>query len=318
MLAKQRVLIIDDEKTNLKILSDILRDEVEIVLAKNGPQGIRKAGEFAPDLILLDVVMQDMDGFEVINHLKHDAATCAIPVIFITSLGDVSHEEKGLLLGACDYIQKPFHAAVVLARIKLHLQLARQRIMLEKLANIDPLTSVANRRRYNEVMHREWRVAMRNKSELSLVMVDIDNFKQFNDRHGHAIGDKILQEVAMQLTAQLKRPRDLVARYGGEEFVILLPEINKKGSMDVMESCRRAIETLQLEKPYSDAKHKVTVSIGGVTCQPSMNTRPEDALKLADDMLYLAKHQGKNRVLWFGEEQGVIQHDNSSPNGTVG
>ncbi|GAA0362808.1 hypothetical protein GCM10009092_29020 [Bowmanella denitrificans] len=318
MLAKQRVLIIDDEKTNLKILSDILRDEVEVILAKDGPQGIRKAGEYAPDLILLDVVMQDMNGFDVISHLKHDATTSAIPVIFITSLGDVSHEEKGLLLGACDYIQKPFHAAIVLARIKLHLQLGRQRLMLEKLANIDPLTSVANRRRYDEVLHKEWRVAVRNKAPLSLVMIDIDNFKQFNDRHGHAAGDRVLQEVAQTLNEQLKRPRDLLARYGGEEFVVLLPDIDRAGSMEVMENCRLAIQALQLDHPFCENRQNVTISIGGITCSPTMKNRPEDSLKLADDMLYLAKHQGKNRVMWFGEEQGVIQHDNSAPNGTAG
>ncbi|GAB3019941.1 GGDEF domain-containing response regulator [Bowmanella dokdonensis] len=318
MQAKQRVLIIDDEKTNLKILSDILRDEVEVILAKDGAQGIRKARELAPDLILLDVVMAGMSGFDVITKLKHDAITSAIPVIFITSLGDVSHEERGLLLGACDYIQKPFHAAIVLARIQLHLQLARQRLMLERLANIDPLTEVANRRRHEEVLASEWRVAMRNHSEISLVMVDIDNFKHYNDRYGHAAGDRVLQQVAQQLSAQLKRPRDLVARYGGEEFIILLPENSQAGSMEIMENCRTAIENLGLEQVGGEDGQRVTISIGGITCRPGLKDKASDALKMADDMLYLAKHQGKNRVIWFEHEQGESRHGDATSNGLVG
>ena len=174
---QQRVLIIDDEKPNLMILSEILRDEVEVILAKDGIQGVDKAVRYQPDLILLDVMMPGMDGFKVIEQLRRDARTSAIPVIFISALADAGHEEQGLMLGACDYVHKPFHSAIILARVRLHLQLTKQRALLEQLAHIDPLTEIANRRRYEEVLLTEWNAASRSHTRLSLVMVDIDNFK---------------------------------------------------------------------------------------------------------------------------------------------
>lgn len=307
MSERQRILIIDDETDNLRILSDILRDQADIILAKSGQQGIRKAAELKPDLILLDVVMQGMDGFEVMTVLKHDAATHDIPVIFITSLGESRHEEKGFQLGACDYIQKPFHTTIVLARIKLHLELHRQRILLEKLANIDPLTGIANRRRYEEVLRREWRVAIRKQNPISLILVDIDNFKHYNDHFGHAAGDKVLQKVANTFRDRLQRPGDLVARFGGEEFIILLPDNDRLGGMDVMERCRQAIEQMPLDDLNNPDIRHITVSIGGYTCLPDTNSKPKDAIKMADDMLYMAKHQGKNRILWFCDSDGISE-----------
>lgn len=305
---QQRVLIIDDEKPNLMILSEILRDDVEIIMAKDGAQGIEKAIRFLPDLILLDVIMPGMDGFEVIQQLRRDARTSAIPVIFISALADAGHEEQGLMLGACDYIHKPFHTAIILARVRLHLQLAKHRVMLEQLAHIDALTGIANRRRYEEVLMTEWHAASRSQGCLSLVMVDIDNFKQYNDYYGHAAGDKVLQTVARVLSGQLKRPRDFVARYGGEEFVVLLPDNSCDGSLDIMQSCRAAVEALHIENRAVREYPRVTISVGGVCCHPSLDRSPETFLKIADDMLYQAKHQGKNKVVWYDAvvNQGVV------------
>lgn len=297
-VARPRVLIIDDEKANLKILGDMLRNEADILLATNGQQGIRKAIEYQPDLILLDVVMPQMDGFEVMARLRQQPSTSAIPVIFITALGDLRHEEKGLLLGACDYIQKPFHATIVLARVRLHLELAQQRRLLEQLASMDPLTSLANRRKFEEILHREWLACVRQQSLLSVVMIDIDNFKHFNDTHGHATGDILLQEVAAVLSAELKRPKDLVARYGGEEFVALLCDSDRDSSLDIMESCRRQVASLKSSRLTQHTGLSVTISVGGYSCIPQVEDSIEDALKKADQMLYLAKHQGKNRVIW--------------------
>lgn len=299
MTEVQRVLVIDDEKINLKVISDILRDEVEIILAKSGPQGIRKAIEYMPDLILLDVLMPDMDGFETMSVLRHDVRTCAIPVIFVTALNDASHEEKGLLLGASDYIQKPLHTAIVQARIRLHLQLAKQRSMLERLANIDPLTSLANRRKYQEELTLQWEAAVEKKGSISLAVIDIDDFKKYNDCHGHAAGDKVLQQVADTLSEQFKQPQDLVARYGGEEFVVLLPDKTKDEALVVLQACREAIEKLNI--PYDDQHHNgtVTISTGGVTFFPERDRDIESFFHKADEMLYLAKRNGKNRVLWF-------------------
>lgn len=298
---KQRVLIVDDQKANLKILSDMLRPEVDIVLAQDGEQGFRKACELRPDLILLDVLMPGIDGFEVIRRLKHEAVTSTIPVIFITALNDVSHEEQGLLLGACDYINKPFHSVIVKARIQLHLQLARQRLLLEQLAHLDPLTAIANRRKFEQVLLQEWRGAMRSLRPISLVMLDIDNFKLYNDQFGHAAGDRALQQVASTLSQQLKRPFDFIARYGGEEFVLVLPDTPAPAGQQLVEQCLQAVLALQI--PHLPAGEVLSLSAGGITFLPGQQDLAEQALAAADQMLYQAKHQGKNRVLWTGRNQ---------------
>ncbi|UTV98177.1 diguanylate cyclase [Marinomonas rhizomae] len=297
MTEVQRVLVIDDEKINLKIISDMLSDDVIVMLAKSGEQGVRKAIEYQPDLILLDVMMPEMDGFETMSRLRHDVRTSAIPVIFITALNDSSNEEKALLMGANDYIQKPLHTNIVLARVRLHLQLVKQRKMLEKLANIDPLTSLANRRKYQEVIQQEWQNAIENQSCISLLVIDIDNFKQYNDCYGHATGDKVLQQVASVLANQVL-DQGLVARYGGEEFVILLPDHSKEESLDVAKRCMQGVEALNLAYSHEDFNGRVTVSVGGTTQLPSENCHSEDFFNAADDMLGLAKKSGKNKILW--------------------
>ncbi len=180
---KQRVLAVDDEKSNLKVLSELLQNDANISLAKDGAQALRKAIELQPDLILLDIMMPDMSGFEVIRLLKQDPLTSHIPVIFITALNDVLNEEKGLELGACDYISKPFNSAVCKARVRLHLRLARQQTLLERLAKVDPLTSIGNRRKYDEVFEREFKVSSRAQTPFSLAMIDIDHFKSYNDQY---------------------------------------------------------------------------------------------------------------------------------------
>jgi diguanylate cyclase (GGDEF)-like protein len=297
MTEEQSILVIDDEKINLKIISDMLNDDVVVMLAKSGEQGIRKAMEYKPDLILLDVVMPEMDGFETMARLRHDVRTSAIPVIFITALNESSHEEKALLMGASDYIQKPLHTNIVQARVRLHLQLAKQRKMLEKLANIDPLTSLANRRKYQNVIEQEWQRATVHQASLSLLVIDIDNFKQYNDCYGHATGDKVLQQVATVLANQVL-DKGLVARYGGEEFVILLPDHSQEESIEVARRCMKGVEALNLAYSHENFNGKVTVSVGGATKSPSPNCRSEDFFNAADDMLGLAKKSGKNKILW--------------------
>ena len=297
MTEVQSVLVIDDEKINLKIISDILSDEVSVMLAKSGEQGIRKAIEYKPDLILLDVLMPEMDGFETMSRLRHDVRTSAIPVIFITALNDSTHEEKALLMGASDYIQKPLHTNIVQARVHLHLQLVKQRKMLEKLANIDPLTSLANRRKYQDFIDQEWQKAIAHQACLSLLVIDIDNFKQYNDCYGHATGDKVLQQVATVLSEQVL-DKGLVARYGGEEFVILLPGHSKEEGAEVARRCMQGVEALNLAYRHEDFSGKVTVSVGGATESPSPDSRSEDFFNAADIMLGLAKKSGKNKILW--------------------
>ncbi|MDP4528923.1 diguanylate cyclase [Alkalimonas delamerensis] len=299
---RQRVLIIDDQKTNLKILADILRQDVDVTLAHSAEQGLRKATEYLPDLILLDVMMPGISGFELIKRLKHHSLTSAIPVIFITALNDSSHEEQGLRLGACDYIYKPFHAAIVQARVRLHLQLTRQRKMLEQLAHIDPLTGIANRRRYSQLLEQYWRSAIRQQSQLCVVMLDIDHFKEYNDHYGHAAGDKVLHQVAHCLKDSLKRPHDFIARYGGEEFVMLLPDSTEHGSQQLIEHCFAALAQLAIPHEFSPVSDVITLSAGGICCSPNRQHKLEDCLKQADDRLYQAKQQGKNRLCWYCPE----------------
>lgn len=308
MAAKQSVLVIDDEKINLKIIGDILNDDVCIMMAKSGEQGIRKAIEYQPDLILLDVLMPEMDGFETMTRLRHDARTSAIPVIFVTALNDSSHEEKALLMGASDYIQKPLHTNIVQARVRLHLQLIKQRKMLEELANIDPLTSLANRRKYQDVIAHEWQAAILNQDCISLFVIDIDNFKQYNDCYGHATGDKVLQQVAAVLAHQVS-DKGLVARYGGEEFVILLPRHSREIAIDVARRCMQGVEALNLAYSHENFSGKVTVSVGGSTKSPSLGCKSDDFFDAADDMLGFAKKSGKNRILWKlpNDQQVVVE-----------
>ncbi|EWH09423.1 response regulator receiver modulated diguanylate cyclase [Catenovulum agarivorans DS-2] len=292
-----RILIVDDEKPNLVVLSNLLKTEAQITLASNGKAAIEKAQELKPDIILLDVVMPDQNGFEVIKQLKACEITRAIPVIFITALGDVASEETGFELGACDYISKPFHLGIVKARVKLHLTIARQCIMLEMLANVDPLTTIPNRRKFDEQLEAEWLIAQRNQQPLVLAMVDVDKFKQYNDHYGHAAGDKVLTQVAQALNKQLQRPRDFVARYGGEEFVIIIGDSDLSGAKAVLDNCRQAIEDLDIEHELS-THNKITISAGAIICTPNNGVTSVQALKQADTMLYQAKECGRNQVCW--------------------
>jgi len=224
------LLIVDDEKQNRALLTELLQDEYRIVLAKDGRQALDRAREHSPDLILLDVLMPEMDGYAVIRALKNGDQTRAIPVIFITALDSVGDEERGLELGAVDYISKPFNPAIVRVRIRNHLQSVQQRRLLEQLAMLDSLTGIPNRRRFSEVYEQEWRRCMRDDVPLSLIVVDVDHFKAFNDNYGHAAGDEVLRRIASSLQTSLRRPGDFVARYGGEEFVMLLPGIDSEGA----------------------------------------------------------------------------------------
>jgi diguanylate cyclase (GGDEF)-like protein len=298
MPERQTILVIDDEKANLKILSELFKSKVNIIMAKNGKQGIKKVIKFMPDLILLDIIMPGMSGFEVIIQLKKNAETSAIPVIFITGLTDVIDESQGLALGACDYIQKPFHIDIVRARVNLHLKLAEQRTQLEQLVNVDSLTCVPNRRKFYEIFDLEWRRSVIENTPFSQIMIDIDYFKQYNDQYGHAAGDQALKTVAQVIFKQLKRPSDFVARYGGEEFVVILPNTPAQDAFIIMESCRQAVEYLKIEHEKNTASKYLTISIGGVNCFPTQVMCAEATFKLADDMLYQAKGEGRNCVVW--------------------
>ncbi|OEU69886.1 MAG: diguanylate cyclase response regulator [Desulfovibrio sp. S3730MH75] len=296
---KAKILVVDDERLNLNVLSDLLRQDYKVILAKNANQALdRINAEFPPDIILLDVVMPEMDGYTLLHKIKEQEATKNIPVIFITALDSKQNEAKGLEMGAVDYIRKPFHPSIVKARVKNHLTIARQRKLLEGLANLDGLTEMPNRRSFEIAVEKEWRRCLRSGDVISLAMLDVDCFKQFNDNYGHTAGDDALKKVADVLSSEMKRPADLAARYGGEEFVILLPETDAEGAKFAVERICKAVEDLCVPHGFSSAAQYLTVSIGGVTVTPSISSKPLDMTVGADSMLYEAKRRGRNMVLW--------------------
>ncbi|OLN30582.1 diguanylate cyclase (GGDEF domain) with PAS/PAC sensor [Desulfovibrio sp. DV] len=295
------VLIVDDAPSNLAILTETLRAEFDVRIASSGIQALQLVDESPPDLILLDIVMPDMDGYEVCRRLKARAATRNIPIIFLTAKGDVSDETMGLALGAVDYIVKPVSVPIVQARVRTHVELKRRGDLLETLSMRDGLTGIANRRRFDDCLGRAWRQSMRGATPLALIMADIDCFKAYNDTYGHMAGDECLKAVARTLTGALKRPGDLAARFGGEEFVMVLEDTDIGGALHLAETMRAAVEALGLEHAGSSVAQSptrvLTITLGAAAIVPTPAFTPEALLCLADRKLYEAKQAGRNRVL---------------------
>lgn len=299
MTNRQRILIVDDEKFNREILSELLLPDYDVFLAKDGDQAIARARATpGPDLILLDVVMPGMDGYEVLRRLRADERTSTIPVIFVTGMCEAEDEAKGLDMGAVDYILKPFRFAVVRARVRNHMSYIWQRKQLEQDAFIDSLTGIHNRRRFDQTLSIEWRRANRHGKQLSLAMVDIDYFKQYNDTYGHGAGDDALRQIANVMSNIINRSGELIARYGGEEFVVLLPEVGHNEAIRIAEQLRYSVEMLAIRHENSTVAPVMTISVGGVSMVPCANGTFVDLLTLADDQLYLAKRAGRNSVSW--------------------
>lgn len=297
---RPRLLVVDDQATNIQVLYQILSSDYQVLMATSGAQALALCASKQPDLVLLDLVMPDMDGYQVCQRLKSDAATRDIPVIFVTAQTDESAEEKGFDLGAVDFISKPINPRIVRARIKTHLMLKAQSDLLRSWAYLDGLTGVHNRRFFDERVNAEMGRAIRNHTALSLVMLDVDFFKRFNDRYGHQAGDDCLRRVAKTLKSSLMRSGDHIARYGGEEFVCLLPDTGFVGAMQIAETIRKDIGNLQIEHAESSVAPYVTVSLG-IGCKPEKAHGTANALiNLADTQLYKAKEHGRHRI--FGAE----------------
>ncbi|MFW5837055.1 MAG: diguanylate cyclase domain-containing protein [Desulfovibrionaceae bacterium] len=296
-LERQKVLIVDDMPTNIKILSDALRDTYRLSAAVRGAEALEiAASDDPPDVILLDIMMPEMDGYEVLSRLKRNTRTMNIPVIFVTAKSQLDDEIRGLALGAVDYITKPFYVPIVKARLKTHMELKRKSDLLERLALMDGLTNIPNRRKFDLHLTQEMRRLARSKRPISLVMIDIDHFKGFNDSLGHGAGDECLRQVARALDMSLKRPGDLVARYGGEEFSAVLPETDMDGALALAESMRQAVEDLGVRHVASPVSEYVTVSLGAASMTPGPETEPGQLVSAADGQLYESKQNGRNRV----------------------
>lgn len=291
-----KLLVIEDSPTIIWVLQKILRNEYEVHVAKTGEEGIELARKHAPDLILLDVILPGMDGYEVCETLKASSQTKHIPVIFLTGKDEIADEAHGLEVGAIDYVTKPISAPILKARVHNHLELKRHRDLLTRISATDGLTGIPNRRYFDEYILTEWRSASRNQTPLSVVLMDIDFFKPFNDNYGHLVGDDCLKEVAQVLDASLNRPADLAARYGGEEFVAVLPETDANGAWLIADKLRQAVAGLGIPHEYSKVADNVTLSLGVATCIPTVLSTPEELLQAADKSLYKAKMSGRNQV----------------------
>ncbi|MBF0181537.1 MAG: diguanylate cyclase [Magnetococcales bacterium] len=295
-----RILIVDDEATNIHVLTSFLRPFYRIVTAKSGAQALQRMEAHAlPDLILLDVNMPEMSGYEVCQQLKGNVDTRAIPVIFITSYTREEDESRGFEVGAVDYIGKPYHPSIVLARVKTHIELKMTRDMLERLAILDGLTTIPNRRRFDQFLDYEWGRSLRYSHSFALLLMDIDHFKLFNDHYGHAHGDDCLKQVAQAIAKAMPRSVDLAARYGGEEFACILPETTNAGGRIAAERILEAIRALQIPHVKSTVSEHVTMSIGVASIIPRTEQRSLDLITMADGALYQAKNNGRNQAVCY-------------------
>jgi len=293
---KQHILVVDDVPRNLQLMGTVLKAiNAKVAFAQNGKQAIEYAQSKHPDLILLDIMMPEMDGYEVCKRLKDTQTTKDIPIIFITALNDENDEYHGFKLGAVDYITKPFNPKIVQVRVANYLRLKRKTDLLEKLSSIDGLTEIHNRRRFDETLENEWSRDKRDQAYISLILIDIDFFKQFNDMYGHAAGDNCLRKVAAKLKEVLLRPADFVARYGGEEFVVLLPETDIKGAEVIAEKLRTGIESLNIPHEKSTVSDIVTISLGIATTIPEKGLSHNELIETADKYLYESKKNGRNQ-----------------------
>jgi len=291
------ILVADDQPANILIVSHALTDEFEVCSAANGAEILERAAAGGVDLVLLDVEMPGLDGFEVCRRLKADPRTAGIPVIFVTARDASTDEARGFDVGGVDYITKPIRPAIVRARVRTHLDLKQARDLLEQLASIDALTGIANRRRLDEALDLEWRRAIRGRRWLSLAIADVDEFKRFNDTYGHVRGDERLRAIAASLDGISRRPGDLVARYGGEEFALLFPEINPQLMQDLMKTLLEGVMALDSSHPSSRPGDHVTVSVGAISVLPSCDRSALSVLDAADRLLYEAKTSGRCRCV---------------------
>lgn len=295
-MSKPIIMIVDDEVSNIEMIGAVLEDSYEICFARSGEDALRLAETARPDLILLDIVMPGMDGYEVCRRLKDAASLAEVPVIFTTGLYEPEDEVSGFAAGAIDYVIKPIQPLVLQSRVRNHLELKRMRDQLAEMAMTDALTGLGNRRRMEVLLEAESRRLARDADWLSFIILDIDFFKQFNDLYGHPQGDACLRAVAEALRGCMQRSEDACLRYGGEEFACVLPRTDHRGALQIAENLRRAIEQLAIPNAGSTVGAFVTASFGVATgrCLPDLSV--ELWVGTADAMLYESKRLGKNRI----------------------
>jgi diguanylate cyclase (GGDEF)-like protein len=298
-----RLLIVDDDPGTIRLLAKMLQGFGEIFFATSGEAAISMIAEKHPDIVLLDAEMPGLNGFETCVAIKVDLNYDDLPILFVTAYTDVDSEIRALNAGAVDFITKPLSAPIVQARVRTHLALKERTDQLRRLASTDGLTGVANRRAFDAALKVEWRRALRSRRHMSLLLIDVDHFKLFNDRYGHLAGDDCLRRVAAVLAASSQRPGDLLARYGGEEFVALLPDNTLGQAERLADLMRSRVLDLEIPNEGSATKSKLTISIGigtidGSNCTLDLaSARAQDGailVEAADLALYQAKGNGRN------------------------
>lgn len=295
------ILIVDDMSTNLMMLSDILKDDYNIKISKTGEKAIELCKNLDIDLVLLDIEMPLMNGYEVCKNLKNYEKTKNIPIIFVSAKNSEEDEEYGLNLGAIDYISKPFSKVIIKARVKNQIKLKQKTELLEKLSNYDGLTNIKNRRYFDERLNQVYKDSKIKNTNLALMMIDIDFFKPYNDNYGHGKGDEALKIVAKTLENSilntLDRPNDLVARYGGEEFVVLLSNIDLKELEEISNRVVKAIRDENIEHKFSKVASYLTISLGAVLYKSSNDLSIASIMKSADEALYEVKQKSRDNFL---------------------
>lgn len=291
------ILVAAETRTQIELLTGALSDEYRVKFATAGQRALLLAAQpDHPELVLLDEQLGDMDSHQVCRLLKDDTGTRNIPVVMLTAGSGPDDQERCFTSGAVDLINKPFDLATVRSRVRTHLNLKRHTDLLEAQASIDPVTGIANRRRFDEALRLEWKRAARDREPLSMLMLDLDFFKKYNDSYGHSVGDHCLRQVGLAMADALARPADFAARYGGEEFVMVLPGCSAAGAQAIAERVRSNVEAMRIAHVASPIAPHVTISIGCATEIPALDGNPLDLVERADQALYQAKHRGRNQV----------------------
>lgn len=288
------ILVIDDSIENIRLLSNILKGQARVIFATSGREGLALARERKPHVILMDIEMPDMNGYEVCRKLKLDVDTSNCAIIFITAHSGMSSEIDALESGGVDFITKPLNPLVVKARVNTHLILQRQAEELLRLASRDSLTGLYNRRHFDQQLAREFERHRRQGLPLGLAFIDVDNFKAYNDGYGHVEGDKCLRTIADAIGSASRRPGEIVARYGGEEFVTILPYTSHENVQKYGEWICVRIRELALEHRYSTTSSLVTISVGMTSMVPGDDRTVDQMIDHADRALYRAKSAGRD------------------------
>jgi diguanylate cyclase (GGDEF)-like protein len=301
---KTNILIVDDNASMIQLVARMLKGVARLRFATGGAEALELMRQERPDLVLLDAEMPGMSGYEVCEAIRADALLSTVPVVFLTGNGDTAAEVRGLEAGAVDFITKPVHEALLLARVRTQLRVKTLSDELRLMACTDGLTGVANRRHFDEMLNLEWVRNAREGTSLALLMVDVDHFKRYNDCHGHPAGDVCLKAVARALASVARRPADLVGRVGGEEFAVLLPGTDLKGARRVAQEAIEAVHALAVPHADSPTAPQVTASIGVAACSDAefVDRASSSLVRVADEALYAAKSAGRNR--WCTVEKG--------------